>query len=153
MSTDDADHVSSDPERDEAGTRRMRWPMSRVNTVLIAICVIAAIVCFVMGQPYAGTVVLLGGIVAAAGAIFARRSRSGDLERVNALEYADERDRVAATKGLAAVGVLALVLSAVQLVVHVIVDTDSLSRTMSVVTFLTLIVGWMLANWFFVRRG
>ena len=144
--------MSTDDVENDKG-RRLRWPMSWVNTVLMAICLAAAIVCFALGQAYTGFVLLAGGVVGGAGAVFARRGRSGDLERVNSLEYADERDRVAATKGLAAVGVLALVLSAAQLIVHVIVDTDSLSRMVSLAMFLTLMVGWLLANWYFVRRG
>ncbi|MFC7788229.1 hypothetical protein ACU045_04515 [Microbacterium sp. MAHUQ-60] len=72
---------------------------------------------------------------------------------MNALEYADERDRAAAVRGLAVVGVLALVLGAAQLVVFAIVQVDALPRFFALGTFLALVVGWILANWFFVRRG
>ena len=89
----------------------------------------------------------------ALGAIFARRGTSGDLERVNALEYADERDRTAATKGLAAVGVVALVLCTVQLVVHAVVDTDPVSRWTAIALYFALVISWFAANWYFVRRG
>ena len=92
---------------------RRRWPMSRTNTVLVAVLAVGALVCFVLGQPIAAATLLMGAVGGALGAIFARRGTSGDLERVNALEYADERDRTAATKGLAAVGVVALVLCTV----------------------------------------
>lgn len=108
---------------------------------------------FVLGQTIAGTALLLGGIGGGIGAIFARRGTSGDLERVNSLEYADERDRAAAVKGLAAVGVVALILSAGQLIMHVIVDADPLSRWASIGVFLALTVCWFLANWYYVRKG
>lgn len=154
MSTADSPDEPTDATGADAGMRRrLRWPMSPVNTVLLSACLIVAIVCFATGQVYAGGVVLLASLVGGGGAVFARRGRAGDLERVNALEYADERDRVAATKGLAVVGVVALILGAAQLAIHVIADTDALSRMVSLLTFLALTVCWFIANWYFVRRG
>lgn len=153
MSTADSPDEPMDDVDDAPARRGLRWPMSAANTVLFSVCIIVAIACFATGQLYAGGVVLLATLFAGAGAVFARRGRAGDLERVNALEYADERDRVAATKGLAVVGVVALILGAAQLAIHVIVDTDGLSRTISLVTFLALTVCWFIANWYFVRRG
>ncbi|WP_313356502.1 hypothetical protein [Microbacterium sp.] len=129
------------------------WPMSRGNAVLVAVCAAGALFCFVIGETIPAVALLIGAIGAGLGAVFARRGSSGDLERVNALEYADERDRTAGTKGLAAVGVIALVLSAVQLVVHAIADTDPLSRWMSIALYFALVIGWFAANWYFVRRG
>ena len=130
-----------------------RWPMSRTNTVLVGVCAGGALVCFVLGQTIPAVALLVGAIGGGLGAVFARRGTSGDLERVNALEYADERDRVAATKGLAAVGVVALVLGTVQLVVHAVVDTDPVSRWAAIVLYFALVISWLLANWYFVRRG
>ena len=121
---------------DMKSSRGWKSPMSPVNTVLVGVCVVGAVVCFVLGQTIAGTALLLGGIGGGIGAIFARRGTSGDLERVNSLEYADERDRAAAVNGLAAVGVVALILSAGQLIMHVIVDADPLSRWASIGVFL-----------------
>ncbi|WP_193597709.1 hypothetical protein [Microbacterium sp. YJN-G] len=145
--------MSMDEPVDEENGGRMRWPMSLVNTILVGVCAVGALVCFVLGAQIAGVALLLGAIGGGVGAILARRSGSGDLERVNALEYADERDRAAAAKGLAVVGVLALVLSAVQIIVHAAVDTDPVSRTMAIITFFALVICWFAANWFFVRRG
>ena len=62
-------------------------------------------------------------------------------------------DRAAAVRGLAVVGVLALLLGLVQLVVFAIVPVDPLPRFMALGMFLTLTLGWFFANWFFVRRG
>ncbi|MEV7619002.1 hypothetical protein AB0N59_02580 [Microbacterium sp. NPDC089321] len=130
-----------------------RWPMSRTNTVLVGVCAAGALACFVLGQTVAAVALLVGAIGGGLGAILARRGSSGDLERVNALEYADERDRVAATKGLAAVGVVALVLGTVQLVVHAIIDTDPISRWTAIALYFALVISWLVANWYFVRRG
>lgn len=146
MSTDEPD------EAVEPVSRRA-WPMSRTNTVLVAVCALGALVCFVLGQTIPAVALLLGAAGGGLGAVFARRGSSGDLERVNALEYADERDRTAATKGLAAVGVVALVLSAAQLIVHAVGDTDPVSRWMAIALYLALMVSWLVANWYFVRRG
>lgn len=143
----------STDEPDESRRETRRWPISPVNTALVAVCAIGALACFLLGQIPAGVVLLLGAAVGGLGAAFARRAGSGDLERVNALEYADERDRAAAVRGLAVVGVLALVLGAAQLVVFAIVRVDALPRFFALGTFLALVVGWILANWFFVRRG
>lgn len=144
MSTHDDDAVERVPRR---------WPMSRTNTMLVAVLAVGALVCFVLGQTIAAVTLLMGAVGGALGAIFARRGTSGDLERVNALEYADERDRTAATKGLAAVGVVALVLCTVQLVVHAVVDTDPVSRWTAVALYFALVISWFGANWYFVRRG
>lgn len=140
-------------DRDGTGSARRTWPMSRMNTALVAVCAVGALLCFVLGQTIAAVALLVGALGGAVGAVFARRGSSGDLERVNALEYADERDRAAGMKGLAAVGVTALVLSAVQLVVHAVADTDPLSRWMAIALYFALVVSWFAANWYFVRRG
>ncbi|PKI91221.1 hypothetical protein CW368_08170 [Actinomycetales bacterium SN12] len=140
-------------DRDAVGSARPSWPMSRMNTALVAVCAVGALLCFVLGQTIAAVALLVGAVGGAVGAVFARRGSSGVLERVNALEYADERDRTAGTKGLAAVGVIALVLSAVQLVVHAVVDTDPLSRWMAIALYFALVISWFAANWYFVRRG
>lgn len=146
--------MSTDEPREHAEpARHVRWPMSPVNTVLVAVCTIGAVLCLLLGETTAGMAILAGATAGAIGAVFARRGSSGDLERVNALEYADERDRAAAVKGLAAVGVLALVLAAAQLIMHVIVSSDALSRNVSLGVFLALMIVWFLANWYFVRRG
>jgi hypothetical protein len=127
--------------------------MSPVNTVLVAVCAVGALLCFVLGQVVAGAALLIGAIVGGLGAVFARRGSSGDLERVNALEYADERDRAAAVRGLAVVGVLAMLLGIVQLIVFAVVQVDPLPRFLALGMFLSLMVCWFFANWFFVRRG
>jgi hypothetical protein len=142
-----------EPDEKAEPARGFSWPMSPVNTVLVAVCAVGALLCFVLGQVPAGVALLAGAVVGGLGAVFARRGGSGDLERVNALEYADERDRTAAVRGLAAVGVLALVLGVAQMIVFAIVQVDPLPRYFALGMFLALVVGWFFANWFFVRRG
>jgi hypothetical protein len=140
-------------ESGEGAERRFSWPMSRTNTVLVAVCMAGALVCLVLGATIPGIALLLGGIGGGAGAVLARRGSSGDLERVNALEYADERDRTAAMKGLAAVGVTALILSTLQLMLFALVGVDPVARFAAIGMFLVLVACWFVANWFFVRRG
>lgn len=140
-------------DSDQEEQARPRWPMSATNTALVILCVAGAIVCFAFGQILAGLAILLGALFGGLGAVFARRGDAGDLERVNALEYADERDRAAAVRGLAVVGVIALLLSLAQLVVFTIVHVDPLPRYFALGTFLALVAGWFFANWYFVRRG
>ena len=138
---------------DEPEGRRFSWPVSPVNTVLVVVSVVAAIGCFIAGNLIGGIALLIAGVAAGAGAIAARRGSAGDLERVNALEYADERDRQAGIKGLAAVGAAALVLGAAQLFVLTIIDVEPIARGIALVFFLLLTAVWFFANWLFVRRG
>ncbi len=62
------------------------------------------------------------GLLAAVGiavlvmALHARRPNCGDITRVNAIEYRDERDRLLAQHGFSAVGVAALIVSAIEFV-------------------------------------
>jgi hypothetical protein len=146
------DEASMD-DADEGAARRLSWPMSPVNTVLLAVCAVGALVCLVLGAVVPGIALLIGAVSGGLGAVFARRGSSGDLERVNALEYADERDRMAARKGLAAVGVLALVLSTAQIIVFAVVQVDALPRFLAIGMFFALLACWFAANWYFVRRG
>ncbi|REJ08522.1 hypothetical protein DY023_00700 [Microbacterium bovistercoris] len=127
--------------------------MSRVNTALVALCLIGAVLGFVLGEPVVGTSLLVGGLIGGGGAIAARRGTSGDLERLNALEWADERDRTAGVKGLAVVGAVALVLGIVQLAIVAIAGVEQTARFMAVGMFLALAASWFFANWYFVRRG
>jgi Na+/citrate or Na+/malate symporter len=99
-----------------------------------------------------GVILIVAAVLGALASAFARRRGSGDLERVNALEFADERDRAAAGKALATVGVAALLASMAQFVVAIIVD-DPLFSLMSAAVLLFLAIVWLVANWYFVRRG
>jgi hypothetical protein len=134
-------------------SRRFRWPLSLANTVVVAVCIAGAIFAFVAGSWRFGIPLLLGGVLAGLFAVLARRRSAGDLERVNAMEYADERDRAAGVKGLAAVGVSAVVLSGVQLILAVVLHLPSAVTLTAAVFLLILCVVWIIANWYYVRRG
>lgn len=136
-----------------ARRRRLVWPMSPINLILVSVVLVGAIICFAVGNIVAGVILLVSGIGVAIGAIAARRGTSGDLERVNALEYADERDRQAGIKGLATVGGVALILGATQLVIFTVAQADALTRGVALWSYIALIAIWFFANWFFVRRG
>lgn len=149
--------MSSDDEFDPAdGARRdarRRWPISWVNTVLILTCAVGALVAFVAGYPTLGMALLAGGLVGGISAMLARRPGAGDLERVNALEYADERERAAGVKGLAVVGATAMLLTFGQMVVVTVRPDVTLAGMWPFAMLLILAAVWTAANWYFVRRG
>jgi len=129
-----------------------RWPISIVNTVIYAYALLLGVGLIVFDRLAAGVVMI---VATTAGVIFSARARrrdSGDLERVNALELADERDRAAARKALAAIGVVALVGAMLQFTVAVVLDEPLLSLV-SAILLVTLATTWLIANWYYVRRG
>lgn len=129
-----------------------RSPISIVNTVIYAYALLLGVGLIVFDRLAAGVVMI---VATTAGVIFSARARrrdSGDLERVNALELADERDRAAARKALAAIGVVALVGAMLQFTVAVVLDEPLLSLV-SAILLVTLATTWLIANWYYVRRG
>ncbi|MFD0557050.1 hypothetical protein FB566_2305 [Stackebrandtia endophytica] len=149
--------MSSDNEFDPAdgarhGARRRR-PISWINTVLILTCAIGALVSFVAGHPSLGAALLAGGLAGGIGAKLARRPGAGDFERVNALEYADERERAAGVKGLAVVGATAMILTFGQMVVVTVRPDVTVAGMWPFAMLLILAAVWTAANWYFVRRG
>ncbi|GAB2516129.1 hypothetical protein GCM10027064_12240 [Microbacterium petrolearium] len=142
---------------DEQGSRdrargRRRWPISILNTVIYGAMTLFGVWLIVVDRIGPGVILIVAAVLGALASAFARRRGSGDLERVNALEFADERDRAAAGKALATVGVAALLASMAQFVVAIIVD-DPLFSLMSAAVLLFLAIVWLVANWYFVRRG
>ncbi len=140
-------------ERADATPPRRRLPMSPVNVALVTLCLVGAIASFVSHQMTIGLALLVSGVLTGAAALFARRRSAGDLERVNALEYTDERDRAAAVRGLAVVGMAGLILSFAQVVVYGIPRDTQLGPIFAIVTLGVLGAVWFFANWYFVRRG
>ncbi|GGA76679.1 hypothetical protein GCM10011490_29300 [Pseudoclavibacter endophyticus] len=141
---------AGDAASGRATRSRRRWPISTLNTVLLGVGLVGAVVFFIIDSPFSGAVMLIATVAVAVGALLARRRGSSDLERINALEYADERDRAAAVKGLAAVGVASLVLLVVQIIVAVALGEGVF---LAASTLLVLSIVWLIANWYFVRRG
>jgi len=142
-----------DGSRVRSRGRRRRWPLSPLNTTLVAVCLVGALIALVAGRGLIALPLALAAVLGGGGAMLARRAGAGDLERVNALEYADERDRAAGVKGLAAVGAAALVLVMLQVVVSALAPGAISAATWGVVLLLALSAVWFVANWYFVRRG
>lgn len=132
--------------------KTFRWPLSIVNTVIYAYALVFGVGLIVFDRVAAGVVMIVAAVLGVLFSIRARRSGSGDLERVNALELADERDRAAARKAFAAIGVVALVAAMLQFTVAIIVDEPAFALV-SAIMLLILTVTWMIANWYYVRRG
>lgn len=144
--------MSTADQGPERARRRPRWPISIVNTAIYGFGVLFGIALIVGGEAAPGIVIIVVSVIGVLASAYARRRGSGDLERVNALEYADERDRAAGGKALAAVGVTALIVSMAQFMVAALID-ERVFVLVSAVQVLLLAIVWLIANWFFVRRG
>ena len=87
-----------------------RWPISAVNTVLVATFLGASVILAVLGNAGMALVMAYLGLAGLGVALYARRPDSRDVTRLNAIEYRDERDRSLAAAGFAVVGVAALII-------------------------------------------
>ncbi|KDP92207.1 MULTISPECIES: hypothetical protein [Clavibacter] len=127
-----------------------RRGISRINTVIVAVFALAALVVLVAGHP--DSAVLLGviAVVWLLSSLTSARPEVSDASRIEGLEYRDERDRQLALKGFAAVGVAALVLSFGAFLVSLLVD--GIDRWLAV-QMIVLFVVWGVANRIAVRRG
>jgi phosphoglycerol transferase MdoB-like AlkP superfamily enzyme len=132
-----------------------RLPISAINLVLLSAFVLGALVAGALGSwtgaAYLGVVALCG----LACALFARRSGSRDVTRLNALEWRDERDRTLAKSGFALVGAVALLMVLAQFIVVVVTNTgpDSPFMWVTLSQMLILYIAWSIANSVVVRRG
>ena len=128
-----------------------RLPISAINLVLVSVFLLAALIEAALGK-WPGAVYLgvlgLGGL---AGALYARRSGSRDVTRLNALEWRDERDRTLAKSAFAVVGAVALLMVLAQLIVVVVTVTtaDSPFFWVAVLQTLILYIVWVVrtASW------
>ncbi|MCU6480106.1 hypothetical protein [Arthrobacter sp. A2-55] len=127
-----------------------RIPISRINQVLVATFVVGAAATALAGNWFGALLLFLCGAGGLACAVYVRRPESLDINRLNAMEYRDERDRVLARHGFAAVGVAALILSVIEFVAAVVLDR-SLSLAMVQVCLLTAV--WSVANSRAVKRS
>jgi hypothetical protein len=136
--------------------RHSRLPVSGVNAVLVGVLLLAAVGAAVAGRWSQAVPLMIVGLVALASALHARRHGSGDVTRVNAIEYRDERDRKIARDGFATVGVVALVLSGIAFVVVSMTGREQASApALNLVVsgqLLVLAVVWALANYAAARR-
>lgn len=128
---------------------RMSW----WNAVLTFAVLVVAATMAAQGRWGATALLVIVAIVVGASAAYARSGRASDLTRLNAIEYADERDRFAATHALAIVGVVALVLAFAMLIVGaVLLEPGSPMSWIPVAQVVVLAVAWALANVVALRR-
>lgn len=95
-------------------------------------------------------VFVCAGIAGLSAALYARRPDSRDITRLNAIEYRDERDRILAKQGFAAVGAAALILSAIELVLAIVLNQLVLPACVQLIALCTV---WGVANSLAVRRS
>lgn len=134
-----------------------RLPVSTTNAVLAVVFLAGAVVTAISGSWYEASLLAAVGIAVLASAIYARRPNSSDITRVNAIEYRDERDRRIAQLGFSAVGVAALIVSAIEFVaVTVLVgplDWPPAVQLLPAGQLVLLCIVWAVANWVAARRG
>jgi hypothetical protein len=132
-----------------------RLPISAINLVLVSAFLLGAVIAGALGRWSGATYLGALGLGGLACALFARRSGSRDVTRLNALEWRDERDRALAKSGFAVVGAVALLMVLAQLIVVVVTDAghDSPFMWVTLAQMLILYIAWGIANSVAVRRG
>lgn len=128
---------------------KRRGIMSTANFVFLAAVLIVVVASAALGR-WLGVVVFgLLFILQLATVLYIRANgRAGDVTRVNALEYSDERDRSIALHGLAAVGVAGLLGSAALFVWAVLAaPVGSVEYIGASLLFAALCLVWAIANW------
>lgn len=127
-----------------------RIPMSRVNLILSVALALGIVLTMILGlwaQAISLSLILVLGLF---GIYSARRTEAGDVQRVNALEFKDERDRAIGRDGLAAVGAVALVQSLIGYMTALALYPDI--RWFALAQFVALCVAWGVANHIAARR-
>lgn len=129
-----------------------RLPVSRINAVVVATLVAGAVVTLALGEVLQGLGLLAVAVGGTWCSVVARRPAAGDVTRLNALEWRDERDRRLGADALAVVGAAALVWSIVALVVASVVTSGAVVW-LAYGQAMVLNAVWGLANSVVVRRG
>jgi len=127
-----------------------RLPISTVNIALAGTLFAGAIATALTHNWFAAFVFVVGGAAGLGAALYARRPDSRDITRLNAIEYRDERDRVLAKEGFAAVGAAALILSVIEFVLALVFNQLIGLAAAQVVV---LCIVWGIANSIAVRRS
>ena len=127
-----------------------RLPISTVNIALAGTLFAGAIATALTHNWFAAFVFVVGGAAGLGAALYARRPDSRDITRLNAIEYRDERDRVLAKEGFAAVGAAALILSVIEFVLALVFNQLIGLAAAQVVV---LCIVWGVANSIAVRRS
>ena len=132
-----------------------RLRISTINVVLVSAFLLGAVLAAGLERWQAAVYLGLLGICGLTGALYAHRSGSRDVTRLNGLEWRDERDRTLAKSGFAVVGVVALLMVVAQFIVVMLTDPgpDSPFLWMALAQVLILNLAWVIANSVAVRRG
>jgi hypothetical protein len=143
-----------------SATTERRLPVSLPNLVIVIVGAAGAVATAVTGNAL-GTVYLgfitVGILITA---LVVRHRDVRDISRINALDYADERDRRLAASGFAVVGAVAVALSSAEFVAATIafqlLDASGLGLLLVLLAAgqsLVLCTVWSIANARAVRRG
>lgn len=131
-------------------TRLDRLPLSRPN-LMIFTALLAGLVTAVILQLWLHVAAFA--VTAALGALgvwWARRPNASDVNRVDAIEYRDERDRTIARDGFAILGAVALLLAMAEFLVAGVLAPASLGFTAP--HLLVLCIVWGIGNRVAARR-
>jgi hypothetical protein len=90
--------------------------MSRANFAICTVLLAGLVATIALGLPREALLLGFALVLGVLGIYRGRRVLASDVDRVDALEYLDERDRAIARDGFAVVGALALVVSTVEFV-------------------------------------
>lgn len=128
----------------------MSW-WNAAFTVMIVVCLVLMLV---LGRWFAAIVMAVLLVAFVASVLYARTARASDVTRLNAAEYADERDRAMGAFGLAVVGVTAMFTSMAMFILAILLLPPTHPMVFVVWGQLVLLaVVWLVANWIAVRRG
>jgi hypothetical protein len=132
-----------------------RLRISAINLGLVSVFLLGALVEVALGRWQGAIYFGAFGLFGLAGALYARRSGSRDVTRLNALEWRDERDRTLAQSAFAVVGAVALLMVLGEFIVVVATGTTADSPLFWVACLQALIlwIAWGIANSVVVRRG
>ena len=127
---------------------RERLPLSRLNALIAVVGAIAILVALGRGFWFAAAVLAIMVIPSSIGARYIRTHAVSDARRVNALEPGDERERAVLERGLAGVGLVAVV-GSIGAFVGELLLTNSVTFTALPVAL--IFAAWGLSNWFAAR--
>ncbi|BDZ48283.1 hypothetical protein GCM10025867_05240 [Frondihabitans sucicola] len=128
-----------------------RFAIRPINVVVIAVFGVSAVTVLIGGQLFTGLYLAVATVYLYGAMLYARRGDSSEVQRVNALEYRDERDRMIARNGFSVVGAAALALAAVQILVASVWVHEIV--LLAAAWLLALCIVWGVANSVSARRG
>lgn len=133
-----------------------RLPVSTANAVLLGVLLVGAVVTAAVGGWYEAGLLVAVAVAVFAMAVYARRLDSRDVTRVNAIEYRDERDKHIAQVGFSVVGIVALIVSAIEFAATTVLTTvRDWPPSLQLVTagqLVLLCLVWVVANSVAARR-